>query len=256
MPCTVVQVPILKDNYVYVLHEPQTGQTAVVDPGRAAPVIDALHEHGWTLDWILNTHHHWDHTDGNLELKHHFNCRIAGPAAEAARIPGLTDPLHPGDVFRFGATEAHILDLGGHTLGQIGYWFTQDMNLFSGDAIFAMGCGRLFEGDAKMGWQTMQRIRALPPATRVHCTHEYSRTNARFALTIDNSNNALIKRALLVEKMRDKNLATVPYPLSDDLVTNPFLRCDSPDIMEIIGFPHASPEQVFGELRRMKDVFV
>jgi hydroxyacylglutathione hydrolase len=255
MSLQVIQIPVRKDNYVYVLHESGNRAAAVVDPGVADPVLQVLAEHELDLGWILNTHHHDDHTGGNLMLQQKTNCRIAGPAREASRIPGITHPLDEDDIFDLFSRKATILDVGGHTLGHIAYVFMQDMRLFCGDALFAMGCGRLFEGDAKQAWTSLQKLRALPDAMQVYCAHEYTEANSRFALTITPDNKALQERAKQVAAQRKQGLPTVPFRLADDKATNPFLRADDPVVAQAVGREGAPGDVVFGALRQMKDVF-
>jgi hydroxyacylglutathione hydrolase len=255
MPLHVIQIPVLRDNYVYVLHESGSRAAAVVDPGVAEPVLDVLAEHELNLMWILNTHHHGDHTGGNLMLQQNTNCRIAGPAREANRIPGLTHPLAEDGIFALFCEKVEILDVSGHTRGHIAFNFRQNLKLFCGDALFAMGCGRLFEGDAKQAWQSLQRLRALPDATQVYCAHEYTAANARFALTVMPNNKALEQRAERVNAQRERGQPTVPFLLGDDKLTNPFLRADDPAVAEAVGMVGAPSDEVFAELRRRKDVF-
>src|SRR5579875_3693668 len=175
------QIPVLKDNYVYLLHEPKRDVTAAVDPAVAAPVLKMLADTGWRLTHILNTHHHGDHTGGNLELKAATGCTIVGPRADRARIPGIDVELGEGDEYALGAAVARVFDVPGHTRGHIAYWFSGSRALFCGDTLFLMGCGRLFEGTPAQMWTSLSKLRALPPDTRVYCAHEYTQSNARFA---------------------------------------------------------------------------
>ena len=252
----VIQIPVLNDNYIYVLSVPGNRAAAVVDPGVAEPVLQALAEHELELRWILNTHHHNDHTGGNLKLQHKTNCNIAGPAREAHRIPGITHPLHEDDAFDLLSRKIDILDVGGHTLGHIAYVFMQDAMIFCGDSLFAMGCGRLFEGSAKQAWASLQRLRALPDTMQVYCAHEYTEANARFALTITPHNNILQERAKQVAAQRAQGMPTVPFRLGDDKATNPFLRADDPEVANALGMDASTPgDVVFAALRALKDRF-
>lgn len=232
-------LPALSDNYVYLLHEPDRGATGVVDPAVAAPVLEALARRGRRLDLILVTHHHGDHTGGLAELKAATGCRAVGPRAEAARIPGLDLLVGEGDRVPFGALEAEVLETPGHTAGHISYRFAAADALFCGDTLFALGCGRLLEGDAPTMWRSLGKLRALPEATAVYCGHEYTQSNARFALAVDGANEALRARAAEVDELRRRGAPTIPSTIGLELRTNPFLR--------------AADAAAFGELRRKKD---
>ncbi|MGH6719996.1 MAG: hydroxyacylglutathione hydrolase, partial [Alphaproteobacteria bacterium] len=198
----IVQVPVLTDNYVYLVREAGAGVVGVVDPAVVDPVLAALEARGWCLTHILNTHHHGDHVGGNLALKAATGCTVVGPRADRARIPGIDVEVGDGDVYRFGEARAEVLDVPGHTRGHIAYWFAESEALFCGDTLFAMGCGRLFEGTPAQMWSSLSRLRALPAATRVYCAHEYTQANVRFALTVEPGNAALGARARAVDAAR------------------------------------------------------
>lgn len=249
------QIPVLDDNYIYLVHEPGSGATAAVDPAVAGPVLAALDERNWRLSHVLNTHHHGDHVGGNLELKAATGCQIVGAAADRHRIPGIDSALEDGDEFRLGAATAGVLEVPGHTSGHIAYWFQNDGALFCGDTLFALGCGRLFEGSAEQMWSSLERLRALPPETKVFCAHEYTLANARFAITMDPGNAALRERMVGVEASRRRGRATVPSSLGDELATNPFLRPESPEIRQALSLIGAPDVEVFAEVRRRKDAF-
>jgi hydroxyacylglutathione hydrolase len=238
---TVVQLPVLTDNYIYLLHDEATGTTGVVDPAEATPVLDELARRGWQLGWILNTHHHGDHVGGNAALVAATGCRVVGPRADQARIPLIQTPVGDGDVFRLGASPARVFDTPGHTRGHIVYWFEQDAALFAGDTLFALGCGRLFEGSPEQMWESLAKLAALPPETRVYCAHEYTESNLRFALAVAPDDPALLARGQRVRALRAASLPTVPSALGEELATNPFLRAGS--------------AARFAELRRAKDSF-
>lgn len=248
-------IPVLSDNYVYLLHEPSAGATAVVDPAVAAPVLALLGEKGWTLNWILSTHHHGDHTGGNLELKEATGCQIAGPAGERDAIPGIDAELREGDRFSLGEAEALVLETPGHTRGHISYWFQGSDALFCADTLFSLGCGRLFEGTAEQMWTSMQKYAPLPDDARVYCGHEYTLSNARFALSVDPDNPALKERAAEVERLRAAGERTIPSTLGAERAANPFLRPDDPAIRRQLGMENASAAEVFAEIRRRKDNF-
>ncbi|HEX5794636.1 MAG TPA: hydroxyacylglutathione hydrolase, partial [Geminicoccaceae bacterium] len=180
----IEQIPVLSDNYVYLVHEPQAGVTGVVDPAVAAPVLERLRQRGWTLEWILSTHHHTDHTGGNLELKQATGCRIAGAKKDAARIPGIDLGLVEGDRFELGRAQAEVLETPGHTSQHISYWFADQKALFCADTLFSLGCGRVFEGSFEQMWRSLSKLAALPDDATVYCAHEYTQSNARFALSV------------------------------------------------------------------------
>lgn len=248
------QIPVLKDNYVYLLHEPETQATAAVDPSVAAPVAAALAREGWRLTHILNTHHHNDHTGGNLELKAATGCVIVGPRADRDRIPGIDVEVGDGDAYKLGAEEARVYDVPGHTRGHIAYWFGGSRALFCGDTLFLLGCGRLFEGTPAQMWQSLSKLKALPPETRVFCAHEYTQSNARFALTVEPGNRALVERAHHIDALRAEGKSTVPASLGEELATNPFLRADLPALQAEAGAP-GDAVATFAAIRRRKDNF-
>jgi hydroxyacylglutathione hydrolase len=246
-------LPVLGDNYVYLLHEPIRDTWGVVDPAEAAPVLERLRSQGAGLDWALITQQHGDHTAGLAELKAATGCRAVGPRAEAGRISGLDQLVEDGDRIAFGALTAEVLATPGHTRGHVSYWFPDAEALFCGDTLFALGCGRMFEGDAATMWRSLSRLAALPDATRVYCGHEYTLSNARFALTIDPDNAALRARAAEVEALRAKGAPTIPSTIGLEKATNPFLRPADPAIRHRLGLERAGDAEVFGEIRRRKD---
>ncbi len=237
----VFQIPVLQDNYIYILRDNNTQKTAVVDPALSEPVDLFLKEKNWKLDFIFNTHHHWDHTDGNLELKRKWHCRILGFAKDAYRIPGIDQQLQEGEECTFGTFPYRVLFFPGHTLGHIAYWFFEEKKLFIGDTLFAMGCGRLFEGSPQQMFTSLNKIKSFPPETEVFCAHEYTEKNGQFALSVDSQNQILKNRMKEVQASRKKNQATVPFFLSEELKTNPFLR--------------ASTLKEFTRLRKKRDIF-
>jgi hydroxyacylglutathione hydrolase len=253
MALEIEVVPVLSDNYTYLLHEPEQGVTAVVDPPVAGTVLERLDAASHRLDWILSTHHHGDHTAGNLELKSATGCRIAGPAGERESIPGIDLELREDDVFALGAEQATVIETPGHTRGHVSYWFAGASALFCADTLFVLGCGRLFEGTAEQMWASLSKLAALPDDARVYCGHEYTLANARFAVTVDPDNTALRERCEQIERLRAEGRPTVPSTIGLERATNPFLRAQDPSIRRHLGLESATDAQVFADIRRRKD---
>ena len=255
MTLTIRQFPCLSDNYGYLLHDEESGAVACVDTPDADAINAELEQAGWRLTHILNTHHHWDHAGGNLALKQKWGCEIVGPKAEAARIPGIDRPVGEGDVVMLGASKADVYDTPGHTAGHIVYHFAADGVAFVGDTLFAMGCGRLFEGTPQQMWASLSKVAALPPQTKIYCAHEYTAANAAFALTVDPYNDELKRRAEEVAQLRAAGTPTVPTTLALELATNPFLRAEDSGLKAALGMEGAAAIDVFAETRRRKDTF-
>jgi len=256
MPMLEIEiVPALSDNYVYLAHDAVTGSTAVVDPAEATPVVEALERRGLRLTHILNTHHHFDHIGGNTELVGRYGAPIIGPRADAARIPGIEVPVGEGDRYTVGTQTARIFDVPGHTSGHIAFWFEESRALFCGDTLFALGCGRMFEGTAEQFWSSLGKLRNLPDDTRVYCGHEYTQSNARFALSVDPDNEALKAASRRIDALRARGECTVPSELGEEKRANPFLRADDPAMQRLVGMEGAAPVAVFAEIRRRKDSF-
>ena len=254
MPSLEVELlPVLADNYCYLLRDPASGTSGVVDPAEAEPVLRRLRELERGLDWAFITHHHADHIGGLAALQDATGCRAIGPRADAARIPGLNVTVSDGDELKFGAQRVVVLETPGHTRGHVSYWFPEGEALFCGDTLFALGCGRLFEGDAPTMWKSLSRLMGLPDTTRVFCGHEYTLNNARFALGIDPDNKDLIRRAAEVEAKRARNEPTVPSTIALEKATNPFLRASDRSIRKGLGMEQATDAEVFAEIRRRKD---
>jgi hydroxyacylglutathione hydrolase len=250
----IEQIPALRDNYIYLLHDPTSGSTAVVDPAVADPVIERLAAKGWSLTHVLNTHHHDDHTGGNLALKRATGARVVGARNDAQRIPGIDIEIADGESFLLGTAAAMVMAVPGHTLGHIAYWFPESQALFCGDTLFTMGCGRLFEGSAEQMWSSLLKLRGLPDDTMVYCAHEYTQSNARFARMVERDNEALLSRIADIDARRSRNLPTVPAPLALERATNPFLRADIESVKRGVGLPGGEPGRVFAEIRRRKDL--
>ncbi|WOR16152.1 hydroxyacylglutathione hydrolase [Hyphomonas sp. FCG-A18] len=248
------QFPCLNDNYGYLAHDPVSGDTAAIDTPDADKYLAEAEALGWTISAIWNTHWHPDHAGGNLKIKDATGCAIIGPAGEAEKIPGIEQPVKGGDTVRLGDMTAHVIDVPGHTLGHIAFHMPAENTAFVGDAVFALGCGRVFEGDMAMMWNSMQAIKALPPETTLYCAHEYTQANARFAETIETDNTALADYIAEIDAKRAKGERTVPMGLARELETNPFLRADVASLQAAMGHP-GDAVATFGEIRGRKDRF-
>ncbi len=249
------QIPVLSDNYVYLVRDPDTEACAAVDPAVAEPVLQALDRLGWKLTHVFCTHHHMDHIGGNLEVKKATGCTIVGAGADASRIPGIDVEVRNGDIVELGGKKARVFEVPGHTSGHVAYWFEDSQALFCGDTLFSLGCGRLFGGTAGQMWESLSRLRGLPGETRVFCAHEYTNSNADFALSIDADNPALKQRAAEVLALREAGKPTVPSTLAAERATNPFLRADDANLQHAVGLGGRDPVEVFAEIRRRKDRF-
>lgn len=223
----IVRVPVLSDNYVWLVHESESGETLVVDPAVAAPVLAAADARGWTITQIWNTHWHPDHVGGNAEIKAATGCTITGPADEAGRITTLDVLARGGDVVQLGGVSAKVIDVPAHTAGHIAYHFESAHAAFVGDTLFAMGCGRLFEGTAAQMYDNMRKLEALGDGTAIYCAHEYTLSNARFAVTVEPDNADLTRRFADVVAARERGEATVPTTIALERATNPFMRATS-----------------------------
>jgi hydroxyacylglutathione hydrolase len=223
----IVRIPALSDNYIWLVHEESSGETMVVDPAVAEPVLAEAEARGWRITQIWNTHWHPDHTGGNAAIKQATGCTVTGPAAEAHRIPTLDRQVREGDKVSLGSLEAVVLEVPAHTAGHIAYHLPSEELVFVGDTLFAMGCGRLFEGTAEQMHANLQRLAQLPPQTLVYCAHEYTLSNARFAVTVEPENGALAERAAQIEDARERDEATVPTTIALERETNPFMRARS-----------------------------
>ena len=255
MTIEVHQFPCLNDNYGFLVHDVETGDTATVDTPEVGPINAALEEKGWQLTHILNTHHHFDHAGGNEELKERWGCTIVGAANDAHRIPGIDVTVSDGDSFALGGSNAHVFETPGHTTGHIAFYFAEDGVAFVGDTIFALGCGRLFEGTPDQMWTSLSKLMALPDETVVYCAHEYTQANAAFALSVEPDNSALQSRAQEIADLRAKGIPTVPTTIGLERATNPFVRPDSVDLQSTIGMTGDDVVAVFAETRKRKDNF-
>jgi hydroxyacylglutathione hydrolase len=224
----VVRIPVLSDNYVWLLHNAASGDTVAVDPAEADPVLDAAAARGWTIGQMWNTHWHRDHTGGNAAIKAATGAIVTGPAAEADRIGSLDRTVAEGDVVRIGGHAAQVWAVPAHTAGHVAYILPEAAMAFVGDTLFAMGCGRLFEGTAEQMWRNLQRLAALPDATALYCAHEYTLSNGRFAVIAEPDNRAIAARLAAVKAARAAGRATVPTTVAEERATNPFVRSDGP----------------------------
>ena len=255
MPLEIRTIPCLSDNYAYLAHDPDTGATAAVDIPEAGPIIAMLAETGWTLSDVLITHHHYDHVDGLPDLLAAHPARVIGAAADAHRLPDLDVAVSEGDMVRIGNETGTIIDVSGHTINHIAFHFPDSAALFTADSLMALGCGRVFEGTKPQMHASLQKLAALPGDTVVYSGHEYTAANAKFALTIDPDNPALISRVRDVTEKRANGIATVPTLLSEELATNPFLRAHDPAVQAHLGMTGANAADVFTEIRTRKDKF-
>ncbi|HRO11664.1 hydroxyacylglutathione hydrolase [Amaricoccus sp.] len=253
MPLEIVTVPCLRDNYAYLLRDAASGRVGLVDAPEAGPIEAELAKRNWMLDLILITHHHADHIQAVDALR--GGAKVVGNRADRARLPRLDVEVGPGDAVALGGSVAEVLDVPGHTVGHVAYYFAEAGALFSADSLMVMGCGRVFEGTADEMWESLSRMAALPDATLVYSGHEYAESNARFALTVDGENVALRTRAAEIAAMRARGEPTVPARLDLERRTNPFLRVREADFKSRLGLENSPDAQVFAEVRRRKDAF-
>lgn len=249
-------VPCLQDNYAYLLHDTDTGTVGVVDPSEAFPVINALERKNQNLTYILNTHHHYDHTGGNMELKARYGAKVIGSSKDRDRIPGIDIALHDGETWMFAGHQVLVMETPGHTKGHISYYFPGCGAIFTGDTLFSLSCGKLFEGNPEQMFSSLQKIMSLPDETNIYCGHEYTQSNSKFALSIEPNNEALKEYAEHVAQLRSKKLPTIPTTIKKEKLCNPFLRTSSPEIRQNLKIPAAASDaQALGVIRRAKDHF-
>lgn len=249
------QLLALSDNYIYLLADFESGEAAVVDPAEARPVLEVLARHALRLRYVLNTHHHFDHVGANRELRQETGCDVVGFRGDAHRITAISKMVEEGNEIELGDFRLTVLEVPGHTRGHIAYFLPEKAWLFCGDTLFALGCGRLFEGTPQQMWRSLCKLRQLPPATEVCCAHEYTLKNARFALTVDPDNPKLRARYEEIKRRAAEGKPNVPSRLAEELETNPFLRADDPALQRQLGMEGWDPVEVFAELRRRRDMF-
>jgi len=251
----ITTIPCLTDNYAYIINDKISGITGVVDPSEAKPIISFLNKNKLKLDYILNTHHHFDHIGGNVELKEFYNAKVVGFEGDKHRIPGIDITLNNNQKWKFGNSIVKILHIPGHTLGHICFFFEKEKLAFTGDTLFSLGCGKIFEGNHKQMLASLNKIKELPQDTKIYCGHEYTYKNAEFCMTYDSKNINLEKKIEIIKKLRTDNLPTVPTSLEDELRTNIFLRCDQNDLKIKLNMKNQEDYKVFRKVRDLKDDF-
>jgi hydroxyacylglutathione hydrolase len=251
----IAVIPLLRDNYGYLLHDPESRVTAAVDPSEAQPMLDAAAARGWKITHILNTHHHNDHCGGNLGIKQATGAQIVGPAYDRERIPGIDLAVDEDSGFDLAGHHAAVLFIPGHTRGHIAFHFAGSNAVFCGDTLFSIGCGRMFEGTAEQMWSSLLKLRALPEQSWIYCGHEYTEANCRFALTVEPENRDLVEFAAAVKHARAQGDRTIPSNLGIEKFCNPFLRADQPGPLAKFGGRERDPVEAFAAIRRAKDSF-
>jgi len=251
----IIQIPVLQDNYSYLLHNDKTGETAVVDPSEAPPILDMLNKKQWKLSHILSTHHHHDHVGGNIDIKQITGCKVVGLWKDSERIPGVDVTVKEDQEIVICGSKCKIIFIPGHTRGHIAYYFPSEHKVFCGDTLFSVGCGRLFEGTPEQMVESLAKLAKLPDNTEIYCGHEYTVSNCQFALTVEPGNKDLQARQAQAKQLRSKGQSTVPSTVAMEKATNPFLRIASPEIRKNLGMAQENEVDVFAKLRLMKDRF-
>ena len=248
-------IPCLKDNYSYILIDEKNKKTCVIDPSESKPIVNFLEKKNLECNYILNTHHHHDHVGGNLEIKKKYNSKILGFIEDAERIPGIDIKLSDENIWKEDNFEAKIMHIPGHTLGHICFYFYKDENLFTGDTLFSLGCGRIFEGTYNQMFNSLEKIKKLPPKTKIYCGHEYTLQNSKFCIHYDENNKDLLKKIDEINIKLKNNKPTVPSTLDDELKSNIFLRSNNKKIQTNLNINNDSPLLAFSKLRDLKDNF-
>ena len=251
----ITPIPCLTDNYAYIISENYSKIVGVIDPSESTPIINFLKKENLKLNYILNTHHHYDHIGGNNKLKKLYNAKVVGFEGDKDRIPGIDITLKNNEKWTFGKSLVKIMHIPGHTSGHICFFFEKEKIAFTGDTLFSLGCGRIFEGDHKQMLNSLNKIKALPKDTKIYCGHEYTYKNAQFCLKYDSDNINLKKKFEKIKKLRSKNLPTIPVNLEEELKTNIFLRCDQNDLKAKLSMKNQEDFKVFAEIRNLKDGF-
>jgi len=251
----ITPIPCLEDNYAYIIFNNLSKTVGVVDPSEASPIVNFLKKNNLILNYIFNTHHHFDHIGGNLELKKIFNAKIVGFAGDKLRIPGMDIMLNDNEKWMFGNSSVRVLHIPGHTSGHICFFLEKEKIAFTGDTLFSLGCGRIFEGDHNQMLESLNKIKKLPKETLIYCGHEYTYKNAEFCMKYDVGNLDLKNKFIKVKKLRTKNLPTVPTVLDDELKTNIFLRCSKNDLKIKLNMKNQDNFKVFRKVRDLKDKF-
>lgn len=248
-------IEALSDNYIYLLRNEEKKITSVIDPGEAAPIIKFLDDRGWHLDEIVNTHHHYDHIGGNLELKKIYNSNLIAPFYEKERISGIDTYVSDSENIYIAGINTKVFHTPGHTLGHVCFYMKDEKCLFSGDTLFYLGCGRVFEGTMEQMWTSLLKLRSLPDDTLVYCGHEYTLSNAKFCNHLDPDNNILKTAYTKIKNLRERGLSTIPFELGKEKQINPFLRADQKEFTNSIGLQSNHAYDSFGAIRQQKDNF-
>jgi len=251
----VTPIACLKDNYAYIIFDNSTKTTGVIDPSEAKPIITFLKKENLKLNYILNTHHHFDHIGGNIELKKIYNAKIIGFEGDKHRIPGIDITIKNNEIFKFGNSIIKVFHIPGHTLGHICFFFEKEKIVFTGDTLFSLGCGRIFEGSHEQMLTSLNKIKKLPRNTKIYCGHEYTYKNAEFCMKYDSYNIDLEKKFKEIKKLRSQNLPTLPSSLEEELKSNIFLRCDKKDLKIKLNMKNQEDFKVFRKVRDLKDNF-
>ena len=248
-------IPCLSDNYAYIINDEKTNTVGVVDPSESLPIINFLKKENLEPNYILNTHHHYDHIGGNIELKKMYNVKIVGFINDRHRIPGIDIMLKDNEKWVFGNSRVNVMHIPGHTLGHICFYFEKEKIIFTGDTLFSLGCGRIFEGTHKQMLKSLEKIKNLPKETKIYCGHEYTYKNAEFCMKYDKDNISLQKKFKKVKKLRSQNLPTIPTNIEEELKSNIFLRCDQNDLKIKLNMKNQEDFKVFRKIRDLKDSF-
>ena len=251
----ITPIPCLNDNYAYIINNNKSKIVAVVDPSESLPIISFLNRKKLKLNYILNTHHHFDHIGGNIELKKLYNAKVIGFYGDKHRIPGIDITLKNNDKWKFGNSLIKILHIPGHTAGHICFFFEKEKLVFTGDTLFSLGCGKIFEGDHEQMLTSLNKIKKLPKDTKIYCGHEYTYRNAEFCMKYDPDNISLQKKFEEIKRLRSENLPTIPSSLDDEIKSNIFLRCDQNDLKIKLNMKNSEDYKVFKKVRDLKDRF-